>query len=48
MLNLFVQNVLLPFRAVTFENIAGAKIGMRFRSVIADTDGHIFVERASR
>jgi hypothetical protein len=47
-LNLFVQNFPLPCRAITFDNVAGAKIGMRFRSVITDTDGYIFVKRTNR
>jgi hypothetical protein len=47
-LNLFAKNFLLPCRAVTFDNVIGAKIGMRFRGVITDTDSYIFVERANR
>jgi hypothetical protein len=47
-LNLFAQSFPLPGRAVTFDNVTGAKKGMGFRSVITDTDSYIFVEWANR
>jgi len=37
--NFFVQNCMLPCRAVTFHDFTGANIGVAFRSIITHTDG---------
>ena len=47
-LNFFAQNFPLPCRAVTFDNVTGAKIGMLLRIVITYTDDYIFMKRANR
>ncbi len=42
--NFFVQNCMLPCRAVTSHNFTGANIGVAFRSIITHTDGYIVVK----
>ena len=43
----FVQSVMLPSCAIAFNDFRGANIGVGFRSVIADTDSYIVMERAN-
>ena len=45
--NFFVQSFMFPCCAIAFNDFSGTNKGMGFRSVIADTDCHIVVERAN-
>jgi hypothetical protein len=45
--NFFVQSFMLPCCAIAFNDFSGTNIGMRFRSVITDTDCYIVMERAN-
>jgi hypothetical protein len=46
--NLFAQDFPIPCRAITFDNITGAKIGMGLSGVITDPDSYFHMKRTNR